>query len=74
MLLVACYVGPNPGRVAEWSLGAGSDDVERAVVVLDVGVTEAHIFVGVAILQWHSNCDGSNLQSRRGIARAAIVE
>jgi hypothetical protein len=30
--------------------GVVADDVERAVVVLDVGVTETHIFVGVAVM------------------------
>jgi hypothetical protein len=49
-LFVALYVGPHTRRVAMRLFGAVADDVERAVVVLDVGVTEAHIFVGVAVL------------------------
>ena len=32
--------------VAMWLFGAAPDDVERPVVVLDVRVTEPHIFVG----------------------------
>src|ERR1700722_18625356 len=64
-LFVALYVCPHPRGVAMWLFGTVADDVERAVVVLDVGVAEAHIFVGITVLECHGNCHSSNLQLRR---------
>jgi hypothetical protein len=48
-----------------WLFGAAPDDVERPVVVLDVRVTEPHVFVGYAVSKCHGNCHGSNLQMRQ---------
>jgi len=64
-LFVALYVGPRARRVVIWPFGAIADDVERAVVVLDVLVTEPHVFVGCAVLECHGNCHGSDLLLRR---------
>jgi hypothetical protein len=33
--------------------------------VLDVRVTEPHVFVGYAVSKCHGNCHGSNLQMRQ---------
>jgi hypothetical protein len=65
LLFVALYVGPRARRVAMWLFGAAPDDVERPVVVLDVRVTEPHVFVGYAVSKCHGNCHGSNLQMRQ---------
>src|SRR4029450_4747831 len=64
-LLVAFYVGPLAGCVAEGPSGAGADDVECAVVMLDVGVTEPHVLVGSAVGQCHGDCHCRNLRTRR---------
>jgi hypothetical protein len=47
-LFIALYVGPHARRIAVWLIGASADDLERAVVLLDVRVTESHITVGCA--------------------------
>jgi hypothetical protein len=64
-LFIALYVGPHARRIAVWLIGASADDLERAVVLLDVRVTESHITVGCAVLESHGNCHGSNLRVRR---------
>jgi len=64
-LFVALYVGPYTRLVAMSLFGAIADDVERAVVVLDVRVPVPHILIGVTVLERHDNCHGSNFQLRR---------
>jgi hypothetical protein len=41
---------------------AVAQDVEGAVVVLDVSVAVPHVFVGIAVLECHGNCHTRNLQ------------
>jgi len=64
-LFVALYVGPQVRRIAIRPVGASADDVEPAVVVLDVLVAVPQITVGCAVTECHGNCHGSNLQVRR---------
>ena len=64
-LFVAFNVGPVPRRVAVRLFSAAADDVEPAVVVLDVGVAEPHVLIGCAVGECHGNCHGRSLQMRR---------
>jgi hypothetical protein len=59
-LFVALNVDPHARLVAVWLPGTAPDDVQGAVVVLDVRVTGPHIFFGCAVSKCHGNCHGSN--------------
>ena len=69
LLFVALYVAPSTRCVAMWLFGAVSDDVERAIVVLDVRVSEPHIFVGVAVSERHGNCRWFKLSAAQAKCR-----
>jgi hypothetical protein len=56
---VAFDAGPMPGRVAVWLFGTVTDDVERTVAALEIGVAVAHV------LGRTSRCAGK-CQQRQG--------
>lgn len=58
---VAFDAGPMPGRVAVWLFGTVTDDVERTVAALELGVAVSHVFVGSTVRECHSNCHDRDL-------------
>ena len=58
---VAFDAGPMPGRVAVWLFGTVTDDVERTVAALELGVAVPHVFVGSTVGECHRNCHDRDL-------------
>src|SRR6478609_1713510 len=73
LALIAFDVDPLARRVVVGHLRPGTNHVQRAITVLDVGIAGPHVFVGAAAGKSHGNCHGRTSKECKGICEIATL-